>query len=646
MTLVKKSKIAAPAGKLSSPAQSTAAAAKKTRAASAPAKKTLAAPAREQTISERVAAATEELASGLMQASAATKELGRSMEQIAAGAEEAAGASQQQSAGMKRVVASLATAKAEADASGRRAETVLTTLVETSAQIALSIRSIERNAERQLAAVGIISELERRAKEIGTLTQTVSDIADQTNIHALNAAIEAARAGEQGRGFAVVAEEVRALAETSDKSAQAVQQLSEIIQADVGAVVVALKSAAENATVQAKAANKVIENLVSRRSDMIRIGEDSRAVFAEAIEAESAALEAEKGTEEIASAAEEQSAGAAEAQAVVQEQHKSLEQSQIAARALAILSEDLRDGTGGASTAEQISSSAEELSATIQELSSTATELMAAIEEINRACQLQASATQQTSAALAQIEKSARLSQENGRGARERVKALEAGLAQSSEAIKSLIDGVKIALQETQNSVKTVGRLGTVGRKIEKTVNAISMTILQTGMLAVSGLVEAARGGDAGRGFAVVSTDIRNLAGEASENIDRAKDTVRDILDQVALLERELDQIIVSAELEVQNNQAISLSLTKISQEIEALGAGSELIVEGADAILTATVESAAGARQVASAAEEASAASREAASAAAEQSQGAEDLAAAIEEIASLADELKLQNA
>ncbi|RFU44508.1 methyl-accepting chemotaxis protein [Paraburkholderia sp. DHOC27] len=643
MTLVKKSKIAASALKATAPGPAPAPSA---AAPAAPAKKTRNAPARQQTISERVAAATEELAAGLTQASAATKELGLSMEQIAAGAEEAAGASQQQSAGMKRIVASLATAKAEADASGRRAETVLTTLVETNAQISSSIRSIERNAERQLVIVGVIGELERRAKEIGTITQTVSDIADQTNIHALNAAIEAARAGEQGRGFAVVAEEVRTLAETSDKSAQEVQQLSEAIQTDVGAVVAALKSASENATAQAVAATKVVAALASRRSDMIRIGEDSRAVFAAAIEAESAALEAEKGTEEIASAAEEQSSGAIEVQVVVQEQHKSLEQSQIAARALATLSEELRDGAAGASTAEQIGSSAEELSATIQELSGTATEVMAAIEEINRACQLQASATQQTSAALAQIEKSAQLSQRNGLGARERVKALEAGIAQSSEAIKGLIDGVKIALQETQKSVKSVGRLGTVGRKIEKTVNAISMTTLQTGMLAVSGLVEAARGGDAGRGFAVVSTDIRNLAREASENIDRAKDTVRDILDQVAALERELDQIIVSAELEVQNNQAVSLSLEKISLEIEALGAGSALIVEGADAILTAAVEAAAGARQVASAAEEASAASREAASAAAEQAQGAEDLAAAIEEIASLADELKLQNA
>src|SRR5688500_7637613 len=71
--------------------------------------------AKRLTVVERVAAATEELASGLTEASAATKQLGRSMEQIATGAEEAAGASQEQSASIKRIVAGLIDARAEAE---------------------------------------------------------------------------------------------------------------------------------------------------------------------------------------------------------------------------------------------------------------------------------------------------------------------------------------------------------------------------------------------------------------------------------------------------------------------------------------------------------------------------------------------------
>ena len=599
-----------------------------------------------QTVAERIAAATEEFATGLGQAAAATKELGRSMEQIASGAEEAAGASQEQSAAIKRIASDLVNARAEAEASSRRSESALTTLVETSAQIAASVRAIERSAERQLASVNVISELERRAKDIGEITQTVSRISDQTSLLALNAAIEAARAGEQGRGFAVVADEVRALAETSDRSAQQVQQLATSIQSDVAGIVAELKKAAEFAASQSKVAAAAIESLEARRADMTKISDDNREILTTAVQAERAAVEAEKAAEQIATAAEEQSSGAGEAQTAVQQQAQSLEQSRVAARALAVLAENLRTGKADASVAEQIGSSTEQLSATIQELSSAASEVMAAVEEINRACQLQASGTQQTSAALAQIEKSARIAQSSSTAANERVRSMESALQNGRASIESLIGGVTDSLKGTRQSSVIVGRLGTAGRQIEKIVNAISLITVQTSMLAVSGSVEAARTGDSGRGFAVVSNDIRTLSREASDNVERAKDTVRGILDQIATLQRELDQIIVSGEIEVQNNLSVTASLARISTEVEALGRGSGAIAEGALAILAAAAEAAAGARQVASAAEQASAASREAATAAAEQSQGAEDLAAAIEEIGSLANELQRQNA
>ena len=146
------------------------------------------------------------------------------MEQIAAGAEEAAGASQEQLAAIKSMVANLAAARIEADASRRRTEDAAGGAGrDRGADHRPRSAPSRRNAERQEASVAIIAELERRAQDIGEITRTVSRISDQTNLLALNAAIEAARAGDHGRGFAVVAEEVRALAETSEKSAQEVQ---------------------------------------------------------------------------------------------------------------------------------------------------------------------------------------------------------------------------------------------------------------------------------------------------------------------------------------------------------------------------------------------------------------------------------------
>ena len=265
-------------------------------------------------IAERVAAATEELASGLAEASAAAEELRRAMEQIASGAEEAAGGAQEQLAAIKSIVGNLGSARVQADTARKATETVRSALAETAGQITASVRAIERNAERQEASIQIIGELERRAQDIGEITQAVSRISDQTNLLALNAAIEAARAGDHGRGFAVVADEVRALAETSEKSAEDVQSLAASIQADVQGVVAAIRVAAETAVTEARAGIAVIETLDAIRGDMARLAEGSDDILTAALEAERAATEAQRGAEQVAGAAEEQSAAAAEAQ--------------------------------------------------------------------------------------------------------------------------------------------------------------------------------------------------------------------------------------------------------------------------------------------------------------------------------------------
>jgi methyl-accepting chemotaxis protein len=593
-------------------------------------------------ISERIAAATEELAGGLAEAAAAAEQLRQSMTQIAAGAEEAAGGSQEQLAAIRSTLTNLTVARSQAEASRRRTEGVQVVLAETGVQIAASVRAIERNADRQAATVRLIGELERSAQDVGEITATVSRISDQTNLLALNAAIEAARAGEHGRGFAVVADEVRALAETSERNAQEVLALTTAIQADVRGVADAITAASETAKAEAAAGVTVVDALGSARDSMTRLAEGADDILTAALEAERAVNEAQRGAEQVASAAEEQSAAAGQAQSATQQQAQSLEQGQTAARALARLTDGLRDERAAASAADEIGAMAEELSATIQELSSASTEIMAAVDQINRSSQLQASATQEAASALAQIETSAGVAQRNAGDANEGVQGLQRTLRDSRAAVGRLIDGVTQGLDGSRASLATVANLDLVARRVEKIIDAIALVAVQTIMLAVSGSVEAARAGDAGRGFAVVSGDIRSLAREASESIDGGKDTARAILDQIGGLRRDLEQIIATAETEVQTNRTLVAALERLDGDVVAMTSANAAIFEGAEAMMRAAGESSAAARQIAAAADEASAASRQAAAAASEQARGAEDLAAAIEEIASLAEDLR----
>jgi methyl-accepting chemotaxis protein len=600
---------------------------------------------RQRKIEERIAVASDELASGITEAASASEELRRTLEQIAASAEEAASAAQQAVAVATSTASLLTQSRGHATATRRRTETLQSLISESSTQISGWATNIKHNGEKQAASVSIMAELGRHASKIAEVTKTVSQISDQTNLLALNAAIEAARAGDHGRGFAVVADEVRALAEASDKSAKETQALAVQIRSEVEAVSAKVKAAAQAAATEAENSQTIVLALGELRKEVGSLTERSQTIAASAEEAEVAAREAQKGAEIIASAAEEQAAAVAEASKSVEQQTVALTESQSATQSLAMMTGDLSKAAKDSARVQGIFSAAEQLSTGVQEISGAANQIMIAVEQISRGSQQQAAATQQASSAFTELEKSSTVAKQNATESVESTERTQGMLSEINATVVRLSEGIAQSTATTRESLDLLAALETVNRKVEKIVDSIALVSIQTTLLAVSGSVEAARAGDFGKGFSVVSKDIRNLARDSGANAEQIKEIVKNIMSQTAAVRRELEQTVATAESENQRSGAVIASLGGVQNEMREVAEGSRQILGNAELILTSLNQAMQGAEQVGAAAEQAASAAAEAAAAAKQQASSADSLAAAIEEIASLAEEAQKRN-
>ena len=602
--------------------------------------------AKQQQAAERIAAATGQLSAGINEAASAAEELKRSTDQIAAGAEEASGAAQESLAAFKQVGLAIARQLQFADISQTKAEGTQALAAKTAADIAQMVTTVGLTAQRQAASVLLVAELEKQAANIGDIIKAVVRIADQTNLLALNAAIEAARAGKHGKGFAVVADEVRTLAETSEKSAKQISDLVGQIQQEVQGIA---EGIAEGIGNSAKTVEGEVENgktitlqLEQIRIDVVDIVKGVSEIATGASQSSVAADQALKGSESIASAAEEQSAAAEESGKTVAEQTLALAQCEQTAQNLTELTEDLKNSTDVAKSAEEVASAAEELSSAVSEINRSGAQIMAAIEQIRKGAEVQSSAADEAAAATAQIEKGVEIAQVRATASGEKILAIKSLLAVNKTSIDGLIAGVSSAADASRVSIKQIKALELVSRRIDKIVDAITTVSIQTNMLAVNGSIEAARAGEFGKGFVVVATDIRNLAHDSAENADRIKDLVKAVQDQIALVGRDLEEIVATAQNEVEKAKVSSANLVLIETDIAIVENGAKEILAASNEIAAAVGQVKTGIEQISAAAQEADKAATEAAAAAKQQSQGAEELAAAIEEIASLADELQ----